>query len=197
MRSYWISSVQFSSFQFSRSVVSDSLRPHESQHARPPCPSPTPGVHSDSCPSSQWCCYLVAKRWPSFAIPWTIACQASLSVGFSRWEYWSGLPFPSSGDLPNPRDWTRICCVGSQMLYHWATREALFPRGCLQTLVQYLRPSSSNMIPEASHELRLHHFYLDFTSVWFVLESIRIPNLLCCSPLMDRNLVVRSQLIIK
>ena len=39
--------------QFSRSVVSDSLRPHESQHARPPCPSPTPGVHSDSRPSSQ------------------------------------------------------------------------------------------------------------------------------------------------
>ena len=43
----------FSSVQFSHSVVSDSLRPHESQHARPPCPSSTPGVHSDSCPSSQ------------------------------------------------------------------------------------------------------------------------------------------------
>ena len=40
-------------YQISLSVVSDSLRPHESQHARPPCPSPTPGVHSDSCPSSQ------------------------------------------------------------------------------------------------------------------------------------------------
>ena len=39
--------------QISRSVVSDSLRPHESQHSRPPCPSPTPGVHSDSCSSSQ------------------------------------------------------------------------------------------------------------------------------------------------
>ena len=45
--------LQFSSVQFSRSVVSDSLRPHESQHARPPCPSPTPGVHSDSRPLSQ------------------------------------------------------------------------------------------------------------------------------------------------
>ena len=45
----------FSSVQFSCSVVSDSLWPHESQHARPPCPSPTPRVHSDSCPSSQWC----------------------------------------------------------------------------------------------------------------------------------------------
>ena len=47
--------IPFSSVQFSHSVLSDSLRPHESQHARPPCPSPTPGVHSNSCPSSQWC----------------------------------------------------------------------------------------------------------------------------------------------
>ena len=45
--------LSLSSVQFSRSVVSDSLRPHESQHARPPCPSPTPGVHSDSRLSSQ------------------------------------------------------------------------------------------------------------------------------------------------
>ena len=44
---------QIRSDQISRSVVSDSLRPHESQHARPPCPSPTPRVHSDSRPSSQ------------------------------------------------------------------------------------------------------------------------------------------------
>ena len=46
---------QFSSVQFSHSVVSDSSWPHESQHARPPCPSPTPEVHSDLWPSSQWC----------------------------------------------------------------------------------------------------------------------------------------------
>ena len=46
-------SVQFSSVQFSHSVVSDSLRPHEPQHARPPCPSPTHGVYPNSCPSSQ------------------------------------------------------------------------------------------------------------------------------------------------
>ena len=43
------------SVQFSLSVVSDTSRPHESYHTRPPCPSPTPRVHSDSCPSSQWC----------------------------------------------------------------------------------------------------------------------------------------------
>ena len=51
----YLLSTNISSVQFSRSVVSNSLWPHESQHARPPCPSPTPGVHSDSCPSSQRC----------------------------------------------------------------------------------------------------------------------------------------------
>ena len=48
-----ITEYSVSSVQFSRSVMSNSLRPHESPHARPPCPSPTPGVHSDSCLSSQ------------------------------------------------------------------------------------------------------------------------------------------------
>ena len=46
---------QISSVQFSHSVVSDSLRPHEPQHTRPPCPSPAPGVYPNSCPLSQWC----------------------------------------------------------------------------------------------------------------------------------------------
>ena len=45
----------FSSVQFSCSVMSDSLEPHRLQHSRPPCPSPTPGVYSNSCPLSQWC----------------------------------------------------------------------------------------------------------------------------------------------
>ena len=49
------SSVQFSSVQFSHSVISDSLQPRELQHPRPPCPSPTPGVHSDSQLLSPWC----------------------------------------------------------------------------------------------------------------------------------------------
>ena len=46
---------RITSVQFSHSVMSDSSRPHKSQHARPPCPSPTPRVHPDSRPSSQWC----------------------------------------------------------------------------------------------------------------------------------------------
>ena len=54
MQAIWLSS-SFFWFQFSRSVVSDSLRAHELQHARPSCPSPTPRVHPNSCPSSWWC----------------------------------------------------------------------------------------------------------------------------------------------
>ena len=81
-----------SSVQFSRSVVSDSLRPHESQHARPPCPSPTPGVHWDSRPSRQWCHPAIS----SSVIPFS-SCPQSLPVSES---------FPMSQlfawDAPNP-----------------------------------------------------------------------------------------------
>ena len=44
----------------------------------------------------------VAKWCPALATPWTVACQAPLSMGFSKQEYWTGLPFPSPGDLPDP-----------------------------------------------------------------------------------------------
>ena len=50
-----LSFTYYLSVQFSHSVVSDSLQSHEPQHARPPCPSPTPGVHPNSCPLSRWC----------------------------------------------------------------------------------------------------------------------------------------------
>ena len=58
-----------------------------------------------------------------FATPWTVACQPPLSTGFSRQEYWSGLPCPSTGDLPNPETQpvSRVSCTGRQVLYHWAT----------------------------------------------------------------------------
>ena len=64
---------EFSSVHFSHSVMSDSLRPHESQHARPPCPPPTPGVYSNSCPSSRWCHPAIS----SFVVPFS-SCPESL-----------------------------------------------------------------------------------------------------------------------
>ena len=55
------------SVQFSCSVMSNSLQPHESQHARPPCPSPTPGIHSNSCLSSWWCHPAISSSVISFS----------------------------------------------------------------------------------------------------------------------------------
>ena len=69
-----------SSVQFSRSVVSDYLRPHELQHSRPPCPSPTPGVHTNPCPSTRWCHPAIS----SSVIPFS-SCPQS---------------FPASGSFP-------------------------------------------------------------------------------------------------
>ena len=74
---------QIRSDQISHSVVSDSLRPHESQHARPPCPSPTPRVHWDSRPSSQWCHPTIS----SSVVPFS-SCPQSLPASKS---------FPMSG----------------------------------------------------------------------------------------------------
>ena len=79
----------FTSVQFSHSVVSDSLRPHESQHARPPCPSPTPGVHPDSHPSSQWCHPAIS----SSVVPFSSCPQshpASESFPMSQLFAWGG-----------------------------------------------------------------------------------------------------------
>ena len=65
------------SVQFSRSVVSDSLQPHESQHARPPCPSPTPRVHSNWCPLSRWCHPAIS----SSVIPFSSCSQSFPALG--------------------------------------------------------------------------------------------------------------------
>ena len=80
----WLSSVQYS-----HSVVSNSLRPHESQHARPPYPSPSPGVHSDSCLSSPWCHPAIS----SSVIPFSSCPQsllASKSFPMSQLFSWGG-----------------------------------------------------------------------------------------------------------
>ena len=67
----------FSSVQFSRSVVFDSLPPHELQHARPPCLSPTPRVHPNPCPSSRWCHPAIS----SFVVPFSSCPQSFPASG--------------------------------------------------------------------------------------------------------------------
>ena len=72
--------VGFSSVQFSCSVVSDSLWPRESQHTRSPCPSPTPGVHSDSCPSSQWYHSAISSSVVPFSCPQSLLASDSFPM---------------------------------------------------------------------------------------------------------------------
>ena len=106
--------LHLSSVQFSRSVVSDSLWPHESQHARPPCPSPTPGVHSESRLSSQWCHPAISSSVVSFS-SYPQSLPASQSFPMSQLFAWCGqitgvsalasfLPKKSRGWSPS--EWT-------------------------------------------------------------------------------------------
>ena len=99
----------FSSVQFRRSVVSDSLWPHESQRARPPCPSPTPGVHSNSGPSSQWCHPAISPSVIPFS-PCLQSLPASESFPMSQLFAWGGQSIGVSAlasVLPmNTRDWS-------------------------------------------------------------------------------------------
>ena len=78
-------------------------------------------------------CY---SRVQPFVILWTVACQAPLSVRFSRQEYWSGLPFPSPGDLLDPAiepvSW--VFCIGRWILYHWATWETWSKGICFNSM---------------------------------------------------------------
>ena len=104
-----------SSVQFSRSVESDSLRPHESQNTRPPCPSPTPGVHSNSCPCSQ-CCHPAIS---SSVIPFSSCPQSLPASGFfpmSQLFTWGGQSIGDSASasvLPmNTQDWSHLGWTG-------------------------------------------------------------------------------------
>ena len=103
------------SVQFSCSVMSDSLRPHESQHARPPCPSPTPRVYSDFCPSSRWCHPAI-----SFSVVPFSSCPQSLpaseSFPMSQFFAWGGQSTGVSAlasFLPkNTQDWSPLEWTG-------------------------------------------------------------------------------------
>ena len=104
----------FSSVQFSQSVVSSSLQPHELQHARLPCPSPTPRVHSNPCPSSRWCHPAISCSVVTFS-----SCPQSLSASqtfpMSQLFTWGGqsTEISASASFPpkksqdwSPSEWT-------------------------------------------------------------------------------------------
>ena len=104
-----------SSVQFSRLVVSNSLQPRESQHARPPCPSPTPGVYSNSYPSSQWCHPAISSSVTPFS-SYPQSLPASGSSPMSQLFAWggqsTGVSASTSVLLMNTQDWSPLGWTG-------------------------------------------------------------------------------------
>ena len=143
-----------SSVQFSRSVVSDSLRPHESQHARPPCPSPTPRVHSNSPPSSQWCHPAISSSVVLFA-----SCPQSLPASES---------FPISQLFAWGGQSTRVSALASFLPKNtqgWSPSEwtgwiSLQSKGLSKSLLQHPSSKASILQHSAFLTVQLSHLYM-------------------------------------
>ena len=104
----------FSSFQFSRSVVSNSLRPHELQHPRPPCPSPTPRVYPNSCPLSWWCHPTISSCFPLLLLPSVFPSIRVFSNDSALHIRWPSTGVSASTPvLPmNTQDWSPLGWTG-------------------------------------------------------------------------------------
>ena len=148
-----VEEITVASVQFNCSVMSDSLRPHELQHARPPCPSPTPGVHPNSRPSSRWCHPAISSSGVPFS-----SCPQSLPASVlsnqstlrMRWpKYWS-FSFSISPSKEHPglisfwMDWLDILAV----------------QGTLKSLLQHHSSKASILQRSAFFTVQLSHPYM-------------------------------------
>ena len=144
----------FGSVQFSHSVVSDSLRPHEPQHTRPPCPSPTPGVYPNPCPSSRWCHPTISSSVIPFSFLPSIFPSITIFSNESalciRWpKYWS-LSFNISPSNEHPglisfrMDWSDLLAV----------------QGTLKSLFQHHSSKASILRCSAFFIIQLSHPYM-------------------------------------
>ena len=151
-----INTYQFSSVQISCSVVFDSLRPHELQHAKPPCPSPTPRIHPNSCPASQWC--HPAIWMASSVVPFSFCPQSLLASGsfpmsqfHMRWpKYWSfSLSITPSNEHPGltffRMDWLDLLAV----------------QGTLKNFLEHHNSKGSILWRSAFFTVQLSHPYMN------------------------------------
>ena len=149
-----IISVEFSSVQFSRSVTSYSLRSHESQHARPPCPSPTPRVHPNSCPLSQWCHPAISSSVIPFSscpqIPPSIRVFSNESTFRMRWpKYWSF----SFSVIPSKE-------IPGLISFRMEWLDLLAVQGTLKSLLQHHSSKASILRCSAFFTVLLSHPYM-------------------------------------
>ena len=141
------------SVQFSCSVMSDSLWPHDLQHTRPPCPSPTPRVHPNPCPLSQWCHPTIS----SSVVPFSSCPQsfpASGSFPMSQLLAWGGQSMgvsASTSVLPmNTQDWSPL---------GWTDRISLQSKGLLRVFLNY-SSKASILRRSAFFTVQLSHPYM-------------------------------------
>ena len=160
-----LSSVQFSrsvlsSVQFSRSVGYNYLWPQELQHARPPCPSPTPGVHSHSRPSSPWCHPAISSSVvPLSSCPQSLPASESFPTSQQmRWpKYWSfSFSIIPSKEIPGPISF-RMDCL-----------DLLAVQGTLKSLLQHHSSKASILQRSAFFTVQLSHPYMTTgkTTAW-------------------------------
>ena len=166
----------FSSVEFSCSVVSDYLWPHESKHAKPPCPSPTPGVYSSSCPSSQWCHPAIS----SSVVPFSSCPQSLLaSESFPMSQLFAGggqsIGVSSSASvLPmNTQDWSPL---------EWTGWISLQSKG-LSSLLQHHSSKASILRHSAFFTVQLSHPYMTIEETialtrWTFVGKVMF--LICC-----------------
>ena len=96
----------------------------------------------------------------SVATPWTIACQSPLNMGFPKQEYWSGLTFPSSGDLSHPRDRICVSCINRHILFHWAISEAWQEIKLQNTQTAHTAQYQKNKQPSRKNGQKTQKFFL-------------------------------------
>ena len=143
----------FSSIQFSCSVMTDSLGPHESQHARPPCPSQTPGVHSNSCPLSQWCHPAIL----SSVVPFSSCLQslpASGSFPMSQLFSWGGQSTGVSASASPSNEHPGLTSFRMDWL------DLLAVQGTLKSLLQHHSSKAPVFQHSAFFIVQLSHLYM-------------------------------------
>ena len=140
--------------QFSRSVVSDSLRPHEPQHARPPCPTPTPGVYPKSCPLSWWCHPTIS----SSVVPFSSCPQSFPTSGSFQMSQLSA----SGGQNIGVSASTSVLPMNTQDWFPsgWTGLDLLAVQGTLKSLLQHQSSKASLLQCLAFFMVHLSHPYM-------------------------------------
>ena len=152
-RTFLIKIIVFSSVQFSRSVVSDSLQPLELQHTRPPCPSATPRVYPNSCPLSRWCHPTISSSVVPFFCPQPFPASGSFQMSqlFASGGQSTGVSASASVRPVNTQDWSPLGWTG------WISLQS---NGLFKSLLQHHSFKASILWCSAFLVVQLSHPYM-------------------------------------